>query len=569
MRTGRPGLRLFGYALTLALIIAGGAALRFWNYDTAYALNIDELIYSSLAQSIPTHGLVPVTFNNMIFLLHPPLMFLFGTLNIPVDGLPVDKLHLMQALIHQTRVVNLIAGSLSIFFIADIVRRVTTRHRYVLALLAAVVFAVDPFVLRQNGHYLLETGTMLFVLAGYWVLVRAVNTGRLSAASIFFTGLLLGIALMGKDMSSIAVVLPLVIACVVKLRRFPRKRWAALIGVTLIPWASYQIFLMTTQYYGHYLESKQYGIRRALGALQTTGFNAPNSPKLVNVLGDQALTYWPTYLILAAAVWATIYTLVKGSHSQRLLGLVSISTGLQLAFAVAFGAIEEQFLYFLFAPAVVITFIGLGILMQPRRRTQRAAAIIAALTALVVVGTTTSGVNTQVELRTTPDTGYIQAVEYIKAHSDPAETRIAWASGKNNASNIDQFTFRDYRAGAWALPGDAYHHEVTYVITLQRQIEQGYTYVPQDFLTGLLPKYAHVVYQVPTRWAEYIQVWEVDPVKLALQDRTITNPDAMYPCPFEICHVPLSDKDVQDQTAGVVVAGIAPQTFTRGSYGVK
>ena len=521
------------YLPALFAILLVGLSIRLWGYTGAYALNVDEIIYGSLASSVPTHGLIPVTFLGLPFLLHPPMAFLLAAFTTPSSGLPTIPVDLGPALVDGARVTNIIVGALTILIVAELVRRTAPLARPNLAaglgLATATVFALDPFVLRQNGMFFLETITLAFVMVGYLVLVGAVRTGELTTKRLLGAGLLLGLGILTKDFALLLVAVPLVAAAIWRLGGIPARRWLALLGTSLVPYLAYVLYVATTPHLQELINSKTHGLGRAVGGGATTGFTAPGAPNLFSVLLGQVATYWPTYLLIVLSVPAVIFLLVRGNAVARLVGLVGASGALLLGTGAVRGTLEEHFLYFLFLPALVSVAVTVAYLASPVTfnrhgviRPNRLAAPVAFAVAGVMA---LAGVVSAVPLRTTPDDGYLQAVSWVLDHSDQ-DTVVAWASGRNNATNIDRFMFSQLPSGAWALPGDAWVHDVTYVVTLQRQIDQGYTYTGSNFLDDVIPTYATPVYSVQTRWAGLVQVWKVDQKKLAHADLTLVNPAA-------------------------------------------
>lgn len=498
------------YVIALVALVAAAAAIRAWSYLGAYALNIDELIYASLAISVPHEGIFPITFSGDRFLLHPPLVFFAGALVAPAVWLDGDPVGYAETVLGALRWVNVAAGAATVAVVAELVRRGAPRFGHTLALLAGALVALDPFIVRQNGHYYLETIAVLLILSGSLVLAGGLRRDELTWPRIIVGGLLLGLAVLAKDKSVVIVAVPLLAALVWGLR-VPRWRWAATLGFAAVPYGAYLAAVAMSPYWDGFWAFKTNGITRVLGEEQTTGFNAPASPPLVDTLAEQVLTYWPTYLLLALAVPATLYLLIRGSSVQRFIGLIAAAAGALLGYALLFGTIEEHFLYYLLLPALVAVVSAVALLAQTAHDAPaRAGRWVVAVFSVLVFGMAASGAWTQAQLRTVPDDAYQNAMAWLDDNAGSGDT-IAWAQGKPDVATIDVFMLGNSRweAGPWAERDDVEEYGVDYIVTLSKQIEEGYAYTDADFLTATLPAYAEPVFTQESRWAGTVQVWQV------------------------------------------------------------
>jgi hypothetical protein len=202
--------------------------------------------------------------------------------------------------------------------------------------------------------------------------------------------------------------------------------------------------------------------------------------------------------------------LVRGSASQRFIALFTIAPSLQLGLGVAFGTLEEQFLYFLLIPSVVVVAVATArfIGAQEVRSAVRDRSILIGVVLMLLVA---PSVSHQIDLRTHLDDAYQNALAYIDSHRTAGEA-VAWAEGQTNYT-LAQYFYLDERstAGPWAKPDDIVKHNVRYVLTTSKEIAEGYTYVSRDYVTDVIPKLAHVVFSGESRWNGTVQVWEVNP----------------------------------------------------------
>ena len=497
------------FVLALTVVAGGACALRVWAKDTAYGLFVDEVLYGSLAQSAVTQGVIPLDSFGHAFLLHPPLVFLVASGLLTGFG-ALNQNDIVQ-LVDQVRWANIIVGALTAALTGLVVRfalRSHIRQASIAGILVAVLVAVDPFVTRSNGRFMLETITMAMALIGYTILLPAVNRGRLNVWTMIGSGLLLGLAILGKDMMVMAIAIPLIVAFFMKLGGISRARWFSILLISAVPYALYIAYVSQTEHWQKWIEDKIFGIRRAVGLEQVTGFHAPGAPNLFDKIVGELGTYWPTYLVVLLAVPATIYLLVKGTAGERLVALFTIGPGALLAFDLVAGTLEEQFLYYLLIPAFASVMITADILVFSRA--VRRAIVERLVVGLVLLGAVvTPSILHQVQIRTIPDDAYQNAIAYIAEHRQPGEA-VAWAEGTTNYTLAQYFYMNDRElAGPWASPYGISKHGVKYVLTTSKEIREGYTYLDRRFLKRTLPNYADPVFSSHSRWNGLVQVWKV------------------------------------------------------------
>ena len=104
----------------------------------------------------------------------------------------------MMAWVYQMRTLNaLLAGATAVVLVLLATRASSLRVGAVVGLL----FALDPFCIRQNDRVLLETALMFWVMLGYLVFTSLI--GRLPSRrdwlSAVGAGLLFGCAVLTKD----------------------------------------------------------------------------------------------------------------------------------------------------------------------------------------------------------------------------------------------------------------------------------------------------------------------------------------------------------------------------------
>ena len=196
---------------------------------------------------------------------------------------------------------------------------------------------------------------MFWVMLGYLVFTSLI--GRLPSRHDWLpavcAGLLFGCAVLTKDEGALLTVLPLLVAVVFGWG--PRRALTLLTVSTIV--AVYGIYVAVVAANGQFRglwEAKTYGVQRMLGLVQITGFHTAGGGNLSARLTGEARVFWTTYAILAVAAAAVLVVLRRGGHSQRLLGLMYCAAGVTLAYAVVLGTLEEQELYLLVVPSLLI-----------------------------------------------------------------------------------------------------------------------------------------------------------------------------------------------------------------------
>lgn len=208
-----------------ALVLAGGAALRFWNLSAGlpYKIGVDEPIIADRAIHILKSG----DFNPHFFdypglyiyvqVLVGCVRFVSGTM----DGLwrSLDQFH-PENLFLWTRALNAALGTFTIF----LVYRAGLRWGQWVALVAAGLMAVWPNHVRESHYALTDVPLTLWTTLALVLSLRAYETGRL--VWLLASGASVGLAAATKYNGSVALVMPLMAAAVA--RASPASRaWGA------------------------------------------------------------------------------------------------------------------------------------------------------------------------------------------------------------------------------------------------------------------------------------------------------------------------------------------------------
>lgn len=410
--------RLLSALVGTGLVVLA-AALRLVGVGSSYDIFEDEVDYVDLGRSF-RHGSFPPVFHSNLksagfggpFLLHPPLSFI---LSAGWQFFTWTGGNYFQ-LVNSDRVLNAGLAALTAGLIYMLGCRLG-RSRWV-GLSAALLFALEPYVMRQNGRVFIETPTMLFALAGLLILLRLYQgRTRHPLFTAIVGGLLGGLAIVSKDMAVLLIVLPLVVN--LAFGGGPAKRRWSLIALVAsgVPYVVYLAALTWVHSFGAFWKAETSGLRRFFGQDKSTGFSRHGSPSLTHTLLSQLSSYGTTYLLLIIGLVAILYLffLRRREPDQRLFQMAVVGGGLTVFYALFFGTIEEQFLYFVLVPTLIALPLGASLFLERRPSGQRRWQRIAAA-AMVVVCAYNLGVWGWVH--THPDNGQQRIATWFRQH-DP------------------------------------------------------------------------------------------------------------------------------------------------------
>ncbi|HZD65687.1 MAG TPA: glycosyltransferase family 39 protein, partial [Acidimicrobiales bacterium] len=387
--------------------------LRLMGLGHAYDVFGDEIYYVDLGRSL-WGGHYPPQFQHQgPFLLHPPLFFGFEAAWRDLFGPQASYFHLL----YLDRDLNVVFAAISagaLFFIGE---RLGGR---LAGAAAALLFAFSPYILRLNGRVLLETSALAFVLVGYAILFHALGErGRRARWWGIGAGIVMGLGVVCTDMAGLVTVVPLAVLLGLGWRCDRRTVALAVVGA-IVPYVAYLVTLGASGTLGAFIHQETFGLRRLLGLVQVTGFNQAGAPSLVGKLLAQIAHFITTYLVCGLGVASAVYCLFSRRRELRVLGLFVASAILTLGYAVFFGTVEEQFLYFLSGPSilgVVVTGaalargegrLGARVLARfPRPRALGAGLLVVLLAAVAYDG------SIWYATRTTPDNGLQREVAWF------------------------------------------------------------------------------------------------------------------------------------------------------------
>lgn len=466
-RSRRPDPSRSLIALVAALVGTLTLVIRLALHGNSFDLFGDEVIYSDLGHSVVNGGFPQ--FDGPFF-LHGPGFFYLEAGWARLLASPHD----VMGLVYQMRMLNaLIAAATAVVLLLVATRAASLWSGAV----AGLLFAMDPFCIRQNDRVLLETALMLWVMLGYLVFAALIDRplSRGTVARAVLAGLFFGFAVLTKDEGALLTVLPLLAAAV--LRWGPDRRLIAITVVTIVDvYVAYVTVVSANGYSSLFWRAKTTGLLRMLGVIQTTGFHTSGGGSLNSRLFAEANFFGTTYLLLAVAVVAAVVLLRRGTNQQRTLGLLYCATAVALAYAVGIGTLEEQELYLLLVPSLLIIPVAVTMLRSASRGrrgsttalNRRMAWTAVPVAALVLV----LGVNlgTSVQWLRQPDDGFARLIQYVLAHV-PAGTAFSVIQGDIETSSLGG----DYKVGYWDTPAALSMHHVRYVVVEWGPVDEGYS----------------------------------------------------------------------------------------------
>jgi 4-amino-4-deoxy-L-arabinose transferase-like glycosyltransferase len=464
--TSRP----VGVALPRAAAAAGAALLAFAAallvrmifIDRSWDVFIDELTYLTISSNL-LNGSGLSEFGRPFF-LHPPVYFAleaaYMRLFVPAGDL-LTQLHLVRDL-------NAVLGAASAALIFQLVRRVAGWRA---GAIAAVLFALDPFVIRNNSRNLLDTAAMFFVLAGYAVLLDGLDVRPPSFLRAVASGLLFGAAVLTKDMTAMLTVAPIGVLAITGWL-LPRRKAAVVVCLIAATYATYVLGVAASGHWGDLVSQKFVGLTRFAGFLKETGFRS-GGPSFIQAIVTNLDMFAATYVLFALGVAVLPLVMLHRDKRYRIVALWTLSAYAVIGFSVAVGTLEEQFFYFLIAPVIVTLGLGCQRLLDQAARGHLALAAQLIRPILLAFVIWSSAVWLEVHL--IPDDGYARLGTYLNEHvsrsslvgvvSDPHLTSSALLVSELNPR---------YRVEPVSTADDVCRTTAEYIVVSSKQVESGY-----------------------------------------------------------------------------------------------
>jgi hypothetical protein len=444
--------------VALMLLIATAAfSLRSFQLGRSFEVFVDEITYLRISQGVADN--LNVRLYGEPFYLHPPGFFF-------LEGAFVSLFQPIGEVIHQVydvRILNVLLGSLSavlIFLIGS------GSAGWQWGVLAAALFALDPFVIRQNSRNLLDTATLFWVLMGYWVLVSGLRRDQeqLSWWRILLIGLFFGFGILTKDMALFLTLLPLAILFLLNwsLRRRSSLKIAAIAVVT---YAIYPISVAISGDWNEFAAQKLRGFTRFIGLIKETGLNRALGPSFIETILTKIGEFGMTYVLIGLGIVSIFVLIRRGGALNRLIAIWTASATALLGYAILLGTLEEQFFYFLVVPCVLTTAMSAAIFLTAKLRAPLRAVlsvVALSLSLLFVVWSSHEWVNRHFS----PDNGYERVLTYLDQNL-PAGDRVA-ATSTSAQFLLDKYT-SDPR-GEWSTFKELETFKPEYVLVSMDQL---------------------------------------------------------------------------------------------------
>ncbi len=461
--------RLAAYRTTWILCIAVLALVaRLTALGTAYDVFIDETSYTNIALSV-AHG-QGATLYGLPFVLHPPAAFGLWGLVIITFGLHGGTL----ATLYDLRTVDAVLGASTCVVTFLLVDRMARRP---VAVMAAVLLAIDPLAISFDSRVMLEAPAQLAVVSMCLFLAWADATkddSRRRRVLFAAAGLCGGMALSTKETFGLVVLVTLV-SLLVTGWVVTRREALKVIVITVAVYVGSIAADASSFGFNVWWNAKFVGALRLVGAYQMTGFNsAQTHVSLLSRVLANSHVFGVTYVLLATGMFCALGTLWRlepwygkrlGREPSRrasvMVSLWTLSAAAYLVYATLFGTIEEQMYYILLFPSVVsICIWSVGWSADRTRRWRR---VVTALVALALV----------------VDTGVWSAVHF--GHDDEYRSMVAWEQAHVPVSAVvsatdgtSQFVLPRGVIGQWATVAQLKRHHVDYVILATLLVDQGY-----------------------------------------------------------------------------------------------
>jgi hypothetical protein len=500
---------------TAALIAIATFLLRFVGRGSTFDVFVDEFVYEGLGRSVRDGGWPH--FGPDLFFLHPPGFFYLEGLweDLTVHSRSTNPLALVDA----ARGLNSLLAGVSAGLLAWIVGRRSLPW----GIVAGLLFALDPYVQRQNGRALLETATMTWALLGFALLLPMLTSPARHRRSLdrhrrrraIAGGLALGLAILTKDEAVMVTLVPLCAGALLWRRR--RVDWLPVAMIaTVVPYTLYVVIVTVTGHLPLWFHTKVSGILRISGAQVTTGFSAAGAPSLWERIGAQIVTYGPSYALLGlGCVSAAI--LLRGRHKEdasTVLALVFGGGAVLVGYSLKFGTVEEQVLYLLLVPSVVACCTWGSMLTE---RTGRNATVlpgrfspVAICVCLLLGGVVTTNVVTFVKWHVHSDNGYARVREYLASHA-------SIGTGVIIVNGTSEFALDDlYKVGPYTSTAERARYHIRYLVVPWREVNEGYTYVTLPTIRSLT-KHAKLVLDFPERTYGRVSLYRLQPPHRAVQ----------------------------------------------------
>ena len=443
------------------LMGAATFVLRAVRLDVSWDIFVDEISYLRISQSVAQH--LEVKLYGNAFYLHPPAYFLLEGAYIKLIAPAGDVIHQ----IYDVRYLNVALASITAVLLLEIGRRLAG---LLTGIAVAMVFALDPYIIKMNSRNYLDTSALLWVVLGYFVLFSSITdeTRRLPFRRLLVAGFIFGLGLLTKDMIVFATLLPLAI-CFVTGWAMPRLQ-SALVGVVaLLTYLPYPAIVYAIGDWRDFTYQKFHGLSRLAGFIHETGFNQEGGPSFLAAIFANLQEFATTYIFLATGSLSTIVLFFFfGGAAKRLLLAWTGSTYVLLAYIVVQGTLEEQFFYLLIVPSILATVVTTKLVLDSASLDSRLRGALSSVTILLAVAFLSWTGFVWVQVHSAPDNGYERVTAYVSAIPDEYSVGVT--------NDTTQFVMKDLRVNDTIYDSveELQADDIDYVVISSKLVEQGY-----------------------------------------------------------------------------------------------
>ncbi|MGI8910319.1 MAG: ArnT family glycosyltransferase [Rubrobacteraceae bacterium] len=440
--------------------------LRAIHLDRSWDIFVDEISYLRLSQSV-AENLEVKLYGNPLY-LHPPLFFF-------IEGAYTKLLSSTGDLIQQiydVRYLNVALAGLTAVVLFGIGRRLAG---WLVGATTATIFALEPFVIKMNSRNYLDTSAMLWVVLGYYVLFSAMTdeNRRLPLWRVLAAGVLFGLALLTKDITAFATLLPLAV-CFVMNWAMPRLQSALAGVVAALVYAPYLIVIYAIGDWRDFSYQKLQGASRLAGLLHETGFNQEGGPSFLMAIISNLEEFATTYALLATGSLSVVvlFFFARGA-AKRLLLAWTASTYALLAYIVVLGTLEEQFFYYLIISSILSTVVTAKLILGTEAFGDHVRRVLLAATVLLTVAFFSWTSYIWAQVHSTPDDGYERVVAYIEENV-PKDSKVAVVP------DTAEFLIKG-SSGKYGSVEELQRNDVDYVVYGSYVLKEGYGKAPPEF----------------------------------------------------------------------------------------
>ena len=313
-----------------------------YRIDQTPDIHLDEILYYHVAYNLATQA--EFSWNMRPVLVHPPVQFLSQALFLHLIGLTDEFLPFYGT--YTVRLVNAFAGAFTLAILFRLIERLSGLRA---ALLASMIFILDPFVVRINRRNMLETMAEMWVVIGFYVFWRERN--RLTNAKMMLIGAIFGVALLTKELMVFGMaVIPLFI--ILTGRWHDIKKTLLMCGVAVFIWTLFPFWAWTVDHGPKFLDNKTFNLRRLIGLVQVTGWNRPGV-SFMGALQVNLEQYGSSYIliIIGAIVTLILFFTWRNERGRFVLAWSGMIYGFSVYIILA-GTLNEFFFYYLMLPIV-------------------------------------------------------------------------------------------------------------------------------------------------------------------------------------------------------------------------